>query len=144
MQCNTALHAHYDSICSTHSHSPPPQGKWVTQCYTMSHIIWLYMHSFSQWNTMEHSSNLVCETVLPLPHVVHTLLVQTVVGKMHAEVVQFLSCSCVLHRGKSGQALLKEVDTQRWVGGHSNVQPHIKLKIYTSNTQRGKYTAHVI
>ena len=81
----------------------------------MSHYIThhLVTHTLSLSETQWNTTNLVCETVFPSPHVVRTLLVQTVVGKMHTEVVQFFPCSCVLYRGKSGQALLKEVDTQR-------------------------------
>ena len=57
-----------------------------------------------------------------LRNVVCAVFIDTVVGEMHATVVQLLAGSDVAHGRKTGQTILKQVDPQRVVRHDSDVK----------------------
>ena len=62
------------------------------------------------------------------PDVGPTLLVDAVVGEVHAEVGQLGTAAGVAHRRKPSQPLSVEVDPQGTVGRHGNVKTQVKLE----------------
>ena len=55
------------------------------------------------------------------------VLVDAVVGQMHARVPEHLGTLIVLDRGEPDQALLIQIDDQWVIRGHGHVQAHVTL-----------------
>jgi len=70
-------------------------------------------------------ANVVLLSILIL-HEFFVFLVDGVVGQVHVAVV-LVELSRVTFRGKSGQALLVDVDSERLVAGDDHVDSQIKL-----------------
>ena len=60
-------------------------------------------------------------------HVIRMIFIDGVVAQMHAGIPEIAPTHVVLDCGEPGEALLIEVDDQRVVRGHEDVQPEVGL-----------------
>lgn len=119
-------------------------GVWVEHSYST----WTHSHLDQDSHTCkQHREWSLPESIFWLspcchnsPHVLCTLLINTVVCQVHAEIVQ-LNSTTIWFCSKTSKPLLVEVDFQ-WVEGcHCHIDPQIKLEPLRS---QGSHTQWVV
>ncbi len=73
-------------------------------------------------------------------HILLALLVQAIIGQVHARALDATHALVVLDRGETRQTLLVQVEHERIERSHGHVQPQVEFKAFDEQRIRNVFT----